>query len=607
MTAFDLRGRTAGRLVSAAALVACLGVLAFWPELAVGFGTQQHFYVEVATTALILTMLAISLNLAMGIAGLLSFVHTGLLAVGGYTMGVAALRWDVNPWLGMVLGIVATVLFCIVISLVSARASNIYWGLITLSFDLVLIQVLRQWNSVTGGFNGLPGVPRPRVNDMPLQVDSFYYLCLVMGVVCYVVTRNLVKSPTGRGFHALRQSPETASSLGINVPAARLLAFAIAGALAGVAGALYAMHLNFISPEVADQGPQLPLFIAIFLGGFGSLLGPVLGMVVVTVVQNELRASGENAQLILGLFLLACILILPKGIVGTWMSTKFGRWVSAAGQPAAFVPEDAVLPELTMAAPDDREPVMVCRDLGKQYGGVRALGGVDLDLRPGEIHGLIGPNGAGKSTLASCITAHIQRDSGTVAIDGRPLPSRPHAVARRGVTRVFQEPHLFEGGTVEDNVLTGMYGSAPSGWLPAILRTPGYLKAERRRRQQARLLLRAVGLEDLVHTPASSLSHGQKRLVEVVRAVATHPRVLILDEPATGLTPTDLTQLERLLRTLAGFGIALLLIEHNMGFVLPLCDRLTVLNFGEVIARGTPQEIVESVVVREAYLGGTTV
>jgi ABC-type branched-subunit amino acid transport system ATPase component/ribose/xylose/arabinose/galactoside ABC-type transport system permease subunit len=489
---------------------------------------------------------------------------------------------------------------------VSARASNIYWGLITLSFDLVLIQILQQWNSVTGGFNGLPGVPRPRVNDVPLQVNAFYYLCLVAGIICYVVTRNLVKSPTGRSFHALRQSPETAASLGINVPAGRLLAFAISGALAGLSGALYAMHLNFISPEVADQGPQLPLFIAIFLGGFGSLLGPVLGMVVVTAVQNELRASGENAQLILGLFLLACILIVPKGIVGTWTSTRFGRWVSTAGQPDVAVPAGAELPDLKQESLGG-EPVMVCRGLGKQFGGVRALGGVDLDLRPGEIHGLIGPNGAGKSTLAGCITAHIQRDSGTVDLNGRPLPRRPHAVARRGVTRVFQEPHLFEGGSVEDNVLTGMYGSAPSSWLAAMLRTPGYLKAERYRRQQVRLLLRAVGLEDLVHTPAASLSHGQKRLVEVVRAVATRPRVLILDEPATGLTPADLTQLEELLRTLAGYGIAMLLIEHNMGFVLPLCDRLTVLNFGEVIARGTPEEIVDSVVVREAYLGGATV
>lgn len=607
MASFDLRSRSSAQLVSALALVACVGVLAFWPQIAVGFGTQQSYYIDLVTTALILTILAISLNLAMGIAGLLSFIHTGLLAVAGYTVGIAALRWDIDPWLGIFLAVAVTVAFCIVISLVSARATNIYWGLITLSFDLVVIQVIEQWGSVTGGFNGLPGVPRPRLNGIPLDTQSFYYLCLVMAIGCYLVTRNLVKSPAGRGFHALRQSPETASSLGINVPAARMLAFAIAGALAGFAGALFAMHLNFISPEVADQGPQLPLFIAIFLGGFGTLLGPVLGMVVVTAVQHELRGSGENAQLILGLFLLSCILILPKGIVGTWMSTRFGRWVGIAAHPAVPPPGESESLSLLKNRANGAEPVMTCRNVGKMYGGVRALGGVDLELHPGEIHALIGPNGAGKSTMAGCITAHIERDSGTVVVGGAPLPKRPHAVAKRGVTRVFQEPHLFEGGTVEDNVLTGMYGWGRSGWLPAIVRTPGYLRAERERRQQVRLLLRAVGLESLVHLPASSLSHGQKRLVEVVRAVATRPTVLILDEPATGLTPADLAQLDRLLRTLREFGIALLLIEHNMGFVLPLSDRVTVLNFGEVIAHGTPQEIVDSPVVREAYLGGATV
>jgi ABC-type branched-subunit amino acid transport system ATPase component len=444
--------------------------------------------------------------------------------------------------------------------------------------------------------------------------SQFFYVVLAALIIVYLATRNLVLSGAGRSFRAVRDSEDIASSLGINPTRARLLAFAISGAMAGIAGALYAMDLNFISPDVADQGPSLALFIAIFLGGFGTLIGPVLGMVVVTAVQSYLRNIAEYSQMILGIFLLAAILIVPRGLVGTWTHSRWAAPRSAkpgdSDEPAVAAPPSSQRLRSLFGSspgsadpPDSQQPLLVVTGLCKSFGGVRALADDDLELRAGTVNGLIGTNGAGKSTLGSCLSAQIHADSGRIELDGKPLPAKPHQVARAGVTRVFQVPHLLENATVVDNMLSGMHMRIRSTWIAAVLRLPSFRREEARLRAQAMELLAAVGLEHLADRQASVLSHGQKRLVEIARAIATLPSVLILDEPATGLTPIELTQLGTLVRMLRDAGLAVLLIEHNMEFVMRLCDEITVLNFGQVIAHGTPTSVSASAVVREAYLG----
>lgn len=598
------------RLLGLAALV----VLLLWPQVSRGFGAQHAYYLGTVITAAITTMLAISLNLAMGYAGLLSFLHTGFLAVGGYASAILMLRHGWNPWLSIPVAVVVTTAFAAVVTLVSARATNIYWGLITLSFDLVVIQIAQQWNSVTGGFNGLVAVPRPSLHGQQMNDTQFFYVVIVALAVVYVVTRNIVLSGAGRSFRAVKESEDISTSLGVWPNAARLLAFALSGAMAGLAGALFAMNLNFISPDVADQGPSLALFIAIFLGGFGTLLGPVLGMVVVTAVQDYLRDVPQYSQLILGLFLLAAILIMPRGFVGAWAASRWSRPRRKPGagvQPEAAPLEQADLLRLLGTDPDaGSRPIaleqrrLVARGVSKSFGGVRALQNVDLVLRRGTVHGLIGPNGAGKSTLGSCLSAQIHPDSGTIELAQRPLPRRPDQVARRGLTRVFQAPHLLETATVIENMLCGMHMRIRSNWVWAVLRLPSFRREEKQLRAQSLELLAAVGLADVAGRPASGLSHGQKRLVEIARAIATRPQVLVLDEPATGLTRSELDDLAKVVRMLCDAGLAILLIEHNMEFVMQLCDEITVLNFGEVIAHGAPGDVSSSSLVREAYLGG---
>jgi ABC-type branched-subunit amino acid transport system ATPase component/ABC-type branched-subunit amino acid transport system permease subunit len=598
-----------------------LVLLVLWPQIAPTFGDQASYYVGTVLTAAILTMLAISLNLAMGYAGLLSFLHTGFLAVGGYASAIVMLRLGWNPWVSILVAVLLTTAFAIVVTLVTVRATNIYWGLITLSFDLVVIQIAQQWSSVTGGFNGLVAIPRPTLGGVQMDDTQFYYVVIAALVLVYVVCRNIVKSGSGRSFRAVKESEDISTSLGIDPNRARLLAFALSGAMAGLAGALYAMDLSFISPGVADQGPSLALFIAIFLGGFGTLLGPVLGMVVVTVVQVYLRDMAQYSQLILGCFLLAAILVLPRGIVGTWVSSRWSRSTPGSVPGPAKPADDAAVGaqdsggELRrLLGGEDAEhsdaPIeleqrrLVARGVSKAFGGVKALRGVDLELRRGTVHGLIGPNGAGKSTLGSCLSAQIHPDGGTIQLGQDRLPRRPHQVARKGLTRVFQVPHLLETATVIDNMLSGMHMRIRSSWVSAVLRLPSFRREEQHLRSEALKLLEVVGLAGLAERPASVLSHGQKRLVEVARAIGTRPRVVIHDEPATGLTPAELEELENVVRMLRDAGLAILLIEHNMEFVMRLCDTITVLNFGEVIAHGDPRSVSASTVVREAYLGG---
>lgn len=581
-----------------------LAVIALLPFIVVQLPVSSTFWLETAAIALITGILVLSLHLAMGYTGLLSFVHTGLLAIGGYAAASLALKAHWSPWLTLPAAIALTTVVSIVMTLVTLRASALYWGLITLSVDLVIIQVANQWSTVTGGFNGLPAVPRPPWFGAPMDDLSFFYLSLLGLVLSYVLIRNIVLSGVGRRFQAVRESEDTASSLGINPNGTRVLAFAIAGGVAGLAGGLYAQELNYISPQVAAPSGGLILFIAIFLGGFGSLIGPLLGTAVVSIVQAKLVDVPEYSQLFLGLFLLVSIFALPRGIVGTWRATRFFHGEEPDAAPAQPARDPLAAARASRADGADAQVVLLARDISKHFGGVRALDGVGIELLTGEIHGLIGPNGAGKSTLAACLSGQLKPESGgKIRIRGRALPRAPYQVARGGVSRVYQVPHLFESVSVLGNVETGMSMRIRYRWYSAALRLPSYIREERRLKAEALDLLRLVGLERLANRPASVLSHGQKRLVEILRAVATRPSVLILDEPATGLHDQDLERLEALIRSLRGQGIAILLIEHNMNFVMRLCDSITVLDFGETIAKGKPSEVAASSAVREAYLG----
>jgi len=401
---------------------------------------------------------------------------------------------------------------------------------------------------------------------------------------------------------ALRESSETATALGISPNMHRLKVFAVSGAIAGLAGGLLSMQMGYAIADIGDMGNGLIFFVGLFLGGVGTLAGPILGVGLVAFIDFSIRGTAQYRTLILGAILLTTMIILPRGIVGTYRASRYGSPRSREVMPGEA---DNYHLDITVKDVTKGEVLLEATDVVKHFGGVHAVDGISVKFKAGEVHGIIGPNGSGKSTLISSLTRYHELTSGSVKLMGIEADKKPFKVARNGITRVFQIPHLFERVSVLDNVLTGMYRRDKYNVFDAILRTPRYRKANSRSVAEAKALLALAGMLGMEELAAGSISHGQKRLLEVIRAVATEPKILILDEPATGLTQDELLSLTKLIRALAAGGMCVVLIEHNVAFLMDLADIVTVIQSGKVIAEGTPQAVQKDERVLEAYLGNT--
>jgi len=549
------------------------------------------------TASMITILVTTALNLCMGYTGLLSIVHTGLFGVGAYATGILATQAHVNTWLSMLLGVVAATSAGVVIAAVSLRARALYFGMITLTFDLIIAGVATNGGRLTGADTGLFGVPQPQLSGNDLGTRGFYYLTLALTILTLLAVRNLMRSRTGRSFMAIRESADTAAALGIPAYSTQILAFAVSATISGAAGAVYVTLNGFVTPQSADLSGALILFIGVLLGGTATVIGPVLGIGVIATIQHYMEVTAPNyQQLIFGAVLLAAMMLVPAGIVGTWKRSRLG----SLEEPE---PPSSPIGNLVEAQATERGPALRLTGIVKRFGGILALDRVDLEVVTGSIHGLIGPNGSGKSTLVSVATAFLRPDEGSVELFGEPGPRRPHLTARRGMVRVFQSPHIFERLTVLENAMVGLHLESRQRLLASVLRMPSFERDERRLRGLALSRLEEVGLRHIAMRPASVLSHGQKRLLEVARSLGARPRLVILDEPATGLAAHEVLALAALLRRLKQLGLTLLVIEHNVPFVMSVADRVTVLNEGRVLIEGEPALVQASSEVREAYFG----
>ena len=607
-----------------------MAFLVCWPLLSgkVGFLSPGREYVDLGTSTLISVILVYSLNIAMGYAGLLSLMHAGFLRLGGYAAGYFASRqgWPIVAVLALALLAGAAIgAFSAGISL---RATYLYFGIITLSLNNVLDEVAKEWRSVTLGEDGISAIPNrvdvidglatPRGFKSWFQPTPRYMIVLGATLAVVLLHANIVKSRTGRSFQAVRESSDTASALGIRVSSVKIMAFALSGAVGALAGVFFAYHRGFINPSIIAASP-LVLFTGLLLGGSGTLVGPFIGVVLYSVLEKTLTKSSIIERhplyywLVLGTIIWILLLTVPKGIAGSFQGSRLSKpfrtsrrnWSADVSPNDASVTASDVLSWATQ--PSDLRtdaPILTATGVTKSFGGIKALQGADLAVVPREIHAIMGPNGCGKSTFVNCITQFLHPDGGTIEIFGAPVAATSERVAASGVIRVFQVPHLFERVSALENVLTGMHLRSQQTLLTSALRMPSFLREERRLRQEGRALLELAGLGDKIDELAASLSHGQKRLLEVARAVAAHPKILILDEPATGLTSEEVRALAVLIRRLKDGGLTIVLIEHNVGFVMDISDRITVMEQGRVIAVGSPSEIQRNAEVQRAYLGG---
>ena len=529
---------------------------------------------------------------AVLVAGQLSLAQAGfagLAAFAAASLAPAPTMWGPIPTLlfaigiGMLVGAVAAV----IIGLPTMRLRGVFLAIATLgAAEAIRIFLLNaEW---TGGAQGMP-VPK-------IMTPLIAWIILL--IVAYWFWRQ-ARSRYGRALDAIREDELAARSIGINVSGHRLSAFISAGVLAGIYGVMWAYYLRLIAPEDFAFDKAIEGLVNAVVGGTANFLGPILGSGFQTLLPELQRMIGIEAgwirPFISSLLLLLVILYLPGGIASLIPRRKQRIDVSTLDSGESFAGR---------AHPAKGEVIAELKGISKEYGGVHAVRGVDLTVRSGDVVGLIGPNGAGKTTLVNMISGLTPPSSGTATVLGVPIGRTPvHKIAAAGVTRTFQHSKLFNRLTALENVLIGAHLVAKPTFLRRLLWLPSARRDERQALEHAARCLRRVGLLDKADVLAKGLSYGDQRRLEIARALAADPSLLILDEPAAGMNHVEADGLSDLIRSLTADGLTIIFIEHNVGMVLDTCDHIVVLNFGEVLADGTPAEIAADERVIDAYLG----
>jgi branched-chain amino acid transport system permease protein len=562
-----------------------------------------------------LIMVAIGLNVVTGFAGQLSLGPGAVFAVGAYVAAILAFHYPDH--VGLVLmcasGIGSAAVIGLLAGIPALRVSGFYLGMVTLYLALLIPSIVDSFQ-VTGGNNGLDLLQK--YPDFTQDLSSMPLYEVTLGAMLAVVafTGLLLYSRVGRRFVTLRTSEVLAESLGIRSYRTKLLAFLISALPAGLGGAFYVYSQELISKSSIDPLISINLLAACVIGGFGRVWGPVVGGAIVLGLDQfggNIPLIGERLQewelLINGVLLILIILLLPEGLVGFRpldALRRLRRGGHGALRVVRFPPmvmSDGPPPLRRCAQP---EGVFELRGVSKRFGGVVAVNGVDLTLRPGTLHALIGPNGSGKTTLLNVASGFYRNDSGTITVGDRQIRGGDAVgVARLGVARTFQTPKLIAGASILDNVLVAADTTVDCTGVESVFRMPRGIRSHRLARERALDCLRHVGLEAAAGIAAGQAPHGTRRLVEIARAMATDPLFLLLDEPAAGLSPSEVDGLKRMLRSLATAGVGVLLVEHNMPLVLDLADEVTVLHRGSRLAHGGPAEVRHHPDVINVYLG----
>jgi branched-chain amino acid transport system permease protein len=558
----------------------------------------NDYWTLIATRAAIYWILVSGLNLVVGFAGQLAIGWVAMLTLGAYTTSVLALG-NVLPPVPVYAAFAAAALvgavFGLIVGLPALRLRTFYFAMTTLGFATIVTQIALAWQSVTGGGIGVPGPVLPEPLDTTL---GFYLFCLGLAAFCTWMTANVAHSRFGRSLVATRDAEVAAEASGISKP--RLLApvFLFSGAIAGIAGGLFATLQSYITPEAFTFDLSVLFFIAILIGGRGSILGPLIATVVLTWLPEFAAPLVVWSTFLYATLLLVIVLAVPGGIA-TLLDFKNRRPLESS---RAILPRPELLPEILGRRP--ASGALTLRDVVLSFGGVRAIDGLDLIIEPGQVHGLIGPNGSGKTTTLNVICGFNTPEAGEAALDGAPMrPGTPQTRAPSGIARTFQTPRLIGEASVLQNVMVGGAIRGQGTFLESLLSLPRHHGDEATLREQALLALRTMGLEALAEVRADRLQHSELRFMEIARTLMLRPRFLLLDEPAAGLSTDEIRRLGALIHAISGQGTGVLLVEHHADLIFEICDWVTVLNLGRVLAAGTPAEIRVHQEVVSAYLG----
>ena len=598
MPAAQLRPSRANVLGSASTI----GALPFLLLLLVGvlfplFG--GGYWGVIATRACVYWVLVSGLNLVVGFAGQIAIGWVALLTLGAYTTSILTagnVMPAFPPYLALAIAAVVGAVFGLIIGLPALRLRTFYFAITTLGFATIVTQVALAWQSVTGGGVGVPGpiFPEPFSSQW-----GFYYFCFGLAAICTWMTANVAASRFGRALTAIRDAEVAAEASGISKPALLRTVFLFSGTVAAVAGGLFAALQSYITPDAFTLDLSILFFIAILIGGRGSILGPLLGTILLTVLPEFAAPLVAWSTFLYAVLLLVIVLAIPGGIAEI-LDFKNRRPLES---DRAIIPRPDLLARL-LGAPANAG-ALTLEQVALSFGGVHAIEDLDLEIRPGQVHGLIGPNGSGKTTTLNVISGYYVQQRGAVRLNGAALPVFDrHQRAQMRIARTFQTPRIVGSASVLQNVMIGGTIDGEGTFVESLLSLSRHRRDEVMLRDTAALALAAVGLERLAPVRADRLQHSELRFTEIARALMLRPAFLLLDEPAAGLSAEEIRRLGALLLAIAQAGTGVLLVEHHADLICDICHHVTVLNLGKMLAAGTPAEIRSHREVVNAYLGG---